>query len=260
VRGVSFDRAADYYDATRGLPDDARDRLAGILAAELAGRGPCLEIGVGTGRIALPLHERGVALAGLDVAPAMLQRLIANAGGRPPFPLMLADATRLPLAGSSFGAVLASHVLHLIPEWRAAVDEAMRVLRPRGVLLADFGGPTPTPWGEPCHERLQRHGVFHIRPGVSAPEDVAAHLAQQVRARPLRPVAVSFRRSLGQDLHDWERQIHAWTWPYPLDQMREACADIRAWAAERNWLLDQDFDLERKIQWWVFDRTEIGPA
>ncbi len=57
--GVSFDRAADYYDATRRLPDSVRDQLAELLADELVERGLCVEIGVGTGRIALPLHRRG---------------------------------------------------------------------------------------------------------------------------------------------------------------------------------------------------------
>jgi len=58
-------------------------QLADLLVAELDGRGRCLEIGVGTGRIALPLHERGVDLVGIDLATPMLARLIDNAG-RPP--------------------------------------------------------------------------------------------------------------------------------------------------------------------------------
>ena len=252
-RSVSFDRAAAFYDATRALPDGARDALADILAAELAGRGPGLEIGVGTGRIALPLHERGVALAGVDLAPAMLRRLVANAGGRLPFPLAQADATRLPLADGSFGAVLASHVLHLIPDWRAAVDEAVRVLRPGGVLLADFGGGTPAPWSEPVQEIMHRHGIRHTRPGASAPGDVAGHLARLASPRPLTPVAMTIRRSLGQDLDRWEGQIDAWTWPYTADQMREACAAVRGWAAAGRWPLDREVELSPAVQWWAFE-------
>ncbi|HEV3013518.1 MAG TPA: SAM-dependent methyltransferase, partial [Actinomycetota bacterium] len=52
------DRIADVYDALMvNLPDpaDCVDRLA-----ELAGTGPALELGVGTGRVALPLAARGV--------------------------------------------------------------------------------------------------------------------------------------------------------------------------------------------------------
>lgn len=138
MESVNFDRAAGYYDATRALPAAAMAELTGVLAAELAGRQPSLEIGVGTGRFALPLRAAGVAMAGTDISAAMLRRLAANAGGRSPLPLAQADATRLPFAAGTFGSVLAVHVLHLIPDWRVAVDEAARVLRPGGALVASF--------------------------------------------------------------------------------------------------------------------------
>jgi SAM-dependent methyltransferase len=256
VTGVSFDRAAGYYDETRSLPYLVGEELADILAAELAGRGRCLEIGVGTGRIAFPLTRRGVDITGTDIAPAMLERLVANAAGRP-FPLMLADATRLPLAAGSFGAVMASHVLHLIPDWRAAVDEAVRVLRPHGLLLADFGGAGPegprAPWSGPSQELMDRRRIYRVRPGVSDPGAVGDHLAGRAAVRPLPPVPLTVRRSLRQDLDAWERQIHAWTWQYSPGSMRAACADIRDWAAGHGWPLDRVVVLDRVIQWWAFE-------
>jgi ubiquinone/menaquinone biosynthesis C-methylase UbiE len=255
VGGVSFDRAAGYYDATRGLPDDVREALADILAGELAGRGPCLEIGVGTGRIAIPLQERGVPLIGTDISPAMLGRLVANAGGRRPFPLLLADATRLPIEASSVGAVMASHLLHLIPEWGTAVDDAMRVLRPGGVLLVDFGGGVSAPWSDFTEELLHGHGVFRIRPGVSAPEDVTHRLGDRATVRPLPPLDTVDRRSLGQDLRECEDQIQSWTWRYSADQLGAACTEIRGWAVDHGWSLDREVELGRTIQWWAFDRA-----
>lgn len=155
---MSFNRAADYYDATRGLPEQVRTALADVLAAELAGASRCLEVGVGTGRIALPLHERGVRIVGSDIAPTVLARLVANAGGVAPFPLVCADATRLPFRPAVYDAVLFCHVLHLVTDWRAAVDEARRMLRP----------------------------------GVSDPATVAAYLS--VDAEPLPPVPMTVRR------------------------------------------------------------------
>jgi ubiquinone/menaquinone biosynthesis C-methylase UbiE len=88
VESVNFDRAAAYYDATRALPAGTMDRLTAMLAAELGGRQPCLEVGVGTGRIALPLRRRGITLAGIDISGAMLRRVAVNAGGRSPVPLV----------------------------------------------------------------------------------------------------------------------------------------------------------------------------
>lgn len=264
MEALSFNRAADYYDETRALPHGAREELADVLAAELAAHQPCLEIGIGTGRIALPLRARGITLAGADIAEAMLRRLVVNAGDRPP-PLLLADATRLPAAPLSFGGVLASHVLHLIPGWRVAVDEAVRVLRPGGVLLSDFGGrgeprasartrPTASrpPWSQAVRESLRRHGITRDRRAVTA-EAVTRYLRGRVSARPLPPVRVTVRWSLGQTVADMERQIFSWTWPYTAEQMRAVCADIRAWAASENVPLDAEHEVEDVIQWWAFD-------
>jgi ubiquinone/menaquinone biosynthesis C-methylase UbiE len=259
VSAVSFDRAADYYDATRALPDDVREAIAELLVAELSDRGRCLEIGVGSGRMSLPLHARRVELMGADISLAMLERLVRNAGGRPPFPLVVADATRLPLHPSSFGAVLASHLLHLVRDWTRALEEALRVLTPEGVLLIDFGGATPMPWSAASNERLRRHGVYRIRPGVSDPNKVVQYLGNRMSVRRLPPVSVTVRRSLRRDLDEWERQIYSWTWTYTMEQMRAACADIRDWASGEGWPLDETFERERTIQWWVFEwSTAVG--
>jgi SAM-dependent methyltransferase len=51
------------------------------LLAELAAGGPALELAIGTGRIALPLRERGVEVAGIDISQAMIGRLRAKPGG-----------------------------------------------------------------------------------------------------------------------------------------------------------------------------------
>lgn len=42
---------------------------------ELAGGGPALELGIGTGRIALPLLEAGIPVHGIDASPAMVEKL-----------------------------------------------------------------------------------------------------------------------------------------------------------------------------------------
>jgi methyltransferase family protein len=55
------------------------DPTVGFLA-NLAGAGPALELGIGTGRIALPLNRRGVAVHGIELSPAMVARLQAQPG------------------------------------------------------------------------------------------------------------------------------------------------------------------------------------
>jgi SAM-dependent methyltransferase len=73
------EHAADLYDEWhRDLPglDDCVERLA-----ELAGPGPVLELGVGTGRVALPLVQQGLEVHGIDASPVMLAKLRAKPGG-----------------------------------------------------------------------------------------------------------------------------------------------------------------------------------
>ena len=253
MAGVSFDRAADYYDATRGLPGEVAREVADLLSSELSGKELCLEIGVGTGRIALPLAERGIALLGIDLAPTMLARLLANAGGNAPFPLVTADVTSLPLTAASVDAVLACHVLHLIPDWQSALDEAGRVLRPGGVLLLDFGGPTPRPWSADCGEILERHGILSVRPGVSSPNPVIEYLAGRASPRTLRPIHFTVTASLAEDLEEWENQIRAWTWDYAPEQMRRACDEIRATAVSLGTDIHEKVSIQELIQWWAFD-------
>jgi SAM-dependent methyltransferase len=71
------ERIADVYDTHYSTIDPG---LVGFLAAR-AGDGPVLELGIGTGRVALPLAERGVTVHGLDASPAMVAKLRAKPGG-----------------------------------------------------------------------------------------------------------------------------------------------------------------------------------
>src|SRR4051794_5378498 len=74
------DVAARYDD-----PSDAMFRPEVVdttvdFLAELAGDGAALELGIGTGRIALPLARRGVHVHGIDLSAAMVERLRAKPG------------------------------------------------------------------------------------------------------------------------------------------------------------------------------------
>ncbi|MFN2593804.1 MAG: class I SAM-dependent methyltransferase [Actinomycetota bacterium] len=73
------ERFAEVYDETYGTLFDV-DGCVDFLH-EVAGQGPALELAIGTGRIALPLAERGVKVKGIDVSPAMVEKLRAKPGG-----------------------------------------------------------------------------------------------------------------------------------------------------------------------------------
>jgi len=74
-------RVADRFDeryAYQAEPDVV-DPIVGFLA-DLAGDGDALELGIGTGRIALPLAQRGVRVHGIDLSEAMVAKLQAKPG------------------------------------------------------------------------------------------------------------------------------------------------------------------------------------
>ncbi len=90
------DRIADVYDDLPGVPGDTDAAVAFL--AELAGSGRVLELGIGTGRVALPLAARGVEVVGIDASPAMVARLQAKPGGQA-IPVVLGDLADVDAAG-----------------------------------------------------------------------------------------------------------------------------------------------------------------
>jgi SAM-dependent methyltransferase len=72
--------------------------IAGVLA-ELAGGGGALEFGVGTGRVALALSARGVAVTGIELSPHMAERLLSKPGAEA-VPVIVGDMTTTRAEGS----------------------------------------------------------------------------------------------------------------------------------------------------------------
>jgi ubiquinone/menaquinone biosynthesis C-methylase UbiE len=246
---ISFDKIAAVYDTQRAHPPAVSAAIGTALAA-LAGRGaPLLELGAGTGRIAIPAADAGVAVVGVDVSPAMLGVAAerARAAGVA-LDLALADAQRLPFADGSFAAALAVHVLHLLPDWRAALAEIVRVVRPGGLLIqgADWRDP------DSCVGLLRgrlRIAVVELQPG-SRPPGAGAAVAQALgrlggftgetytAARWTRPV------SPAEVLAGMAARIDAETWAMPEELLQACVARVRAWA-EGQWA---DLDAPQEVE------------
>jgi ubiquinone/menaquinone biosynthesis C-methylase UbiE len=82
-----------------------------------------LDVGVGTGRFALPLSEKGLQIVGVDISAPMKQQA-KRKGLRD---LLRADARRLPFRNHTFDTVLIVHLLHLVDDWISVVHEIGRV-------------------------------------------------------------------------------------------------------------------------------------
>lgn len=90
------DRIAETYDA---LYEGTLDTEGAVDAlADLADRGPVLELAVGTGRLALPLVERGLEVHGIDASERMVEKLRAKPGGDA-IPVTMGDFADVGVAG-----------------------------------------------------------------------------------------------------------------------------------------------------------------
>jgi len=121
---LPFDRVATIYDETRGLPPKLNARLLHVLVEELHGK-RVLEVGVGTGRFAVPLQKGGVSVVGIDISHEMVA--LGRAKGLRD--VVYADGARLPFASGSFDVAMTNHVLHLLPDWRDVLLEVAGVTR-----------------------------------------------------------------------------------------------------------------------------------
>ncbi|HLY31382.1 MAG TPA: class I SAM-dependent methyltransferase [Ktedonobacterales bacterium] len=246
---LSFDRVAAIYDATRGYPP----AVASEIARGMAEFGPfppgsaVLEIGIGTGRIALPLLELGIHITGVDISPLMVDRLrakydklLANASAEEVhrwglLRVELADMTKLPFAENLFDGAVAVHVLHLVPTWRQALDEVTRVVRPGGALLI---GQDIT-HGDAIDQTVQDEWVKIVR---------------RLGFEPARPGAAGYSAIIAEartrGLTVDERAITAWTSQMTPRQALESLTQ-REWS--RTWSTPDDLFAEslRELTLWV---------
>jgi SAM-dependent methyltransferase len=261
---IVFDRAAGYYDQTRGLPAvvgeqvaDRIDRAVGIEAGRGDNGGRLLEIGVGTGRISLPLHRRGRRLLGIDLSAPMLDRYRAKAAaeGLDAPAVLLADAIRLPFRKASFDAVIEVHVLHLIPSWREAVAEVRRVLRPGGTLLISrrrwdrSEGKGPRALVRQRHARiLEEWGLRPRGVGVRGDDEVIGALTELGgRVEELAPVSWREPETWAEHLQILERRVWSEAWRVPEASWQEAARRVRADLDAEGVDIDAPVTVERHV-------------
>lgn len=90
------DRIAEVYDK---LYEDLFDKEGAVeFLVQRAGSGRVLELGIGTGRLAIPLAERGVEIHGIDASNAMVDKLRMKPGGAD-IPVVMGDFADVPVEG-----------------------------------------------------------------------------------------------------------------------------------------------------------------
>jgi len=133
MNSLSFDNMAPLYEQTRiidsGCLNSALDYLAERFPPDNFGN--IFYPGIGTGRIALPLAERGYRITGIDISTNMLELLEKRLKQiQHPLPISYhqADILNLPFPDAVFDMAVAVHLFYFIPDWKQAVNEILIVI------------------------------------------------------------------------------------------------------------------------------------
>jgi SAM-dependent methyltransferase len=147
--------AARYDESSADMFDPSVVEPVVDFLAELAGEGPVLELGIGTGRIALPLAERGVRVAGIDLSEAMVARLREKPGAED-IEVTIGDfATTRVGASFSLAYLVFNTIMNLTTqdEQVACFENVASHLEPGGCFVIEVGVPAlrSLPPGETIH-------------------------------------------------------------------------------------------------------------
>ncbi|MEX1152655.1 class I SAM-dependent methyltransferase [Parvibaculum sp.] len=214
---------ADDYDA---LHDPGTTEAAVALLAELAGGGRVLELAIGTGRVALPLAERGLAIEGVEASPEMVAKLRAKPGGES-IPVVIGDMADVPVEGSFDFVFLTFNTLFNL----TSQDAQLR-----------------------CFANVAKH----LKPGGAfLVEAFVPDVAQFRDHRSLKPVHLDFGSlTLEAAIHDPVTQVIEYQYiRMTPDGTRLTPLPMRyAWPAEID-LMAKLAGLERENRWGGWDRS-----
>lgn len=220
------------------------DTLAAVESlAKLAEGGPVLEFGIGTGRLALPLIERGIEVHGVEASPDMVAKLRKKPGSDQ-VRVVGADFCDVD-AGSDFAlVVLAFNTIFALPDQQSQVrcfSSAARHLRPGGRFVLEAWVPDI---GAFRNNRV-------VRPRVQRPDVVSIEVAELDPVNQIMRTTQTVMRNGSVRLYPAN---HRYAWPAELDLMAQLAGMHLAdrWA---NWKGDP-FSLESREHISVYERKE----
>jgi SAM-dependent methyltransferase len=135
--------AARYDESSANMFDPAVVEPVVDFLAELAGEGAALELGIGTGRIALPLAERGVRVQGIDLSEAMVAKLRAKPGAEE-IGVSIGDFATTTVEGTFSVAYLVFNTINNLTTQNqqvACFENAAAHLEPGGCFVIEVGVP-----------------------------------------------------------------------------------------------------------------------
>lgn len=215
-------RWADVYDERVAWRAGEVEPVVDLLA-DLAGGGPALELGVGTGRVALPLVDRGVEVHGLEASPAMIEHLRSRPGGAE-LPVVLGDMADMDVEGTFRLVFAVFNTFFALPSQEAQVrcfHGVARHLTPDGAFVVEAFVPDPARF----------EGGQTVRAVEAATDRVVLEVA---RHDPVGQRVASSELTLTPEGHDLRPLMLRYAWPAELDLMARL-AGLRLEARWADW-------------------------
>ena len=207
-----WDGASTEYDAHSGHGIQTDEQIAAwsdALRSMLPRRSSrVLDVGCGTGVIALLVADLGHTVVGVDLSEGMLTKARAKATGRGDVTFVLGDAIDPPGKPASFDAVVNRHVLWTMTDPPRALANWHRLLRPRGKLVIIDGL-----WGKEPDDRMN-----HIAPSLPLidPSITTDHIRALVKRAGFTNVTVSTLDDVDRIEHALQKDDELWQPHYAI--------------------------------------------
>lgn len=258
---VDFSRNAGVYDRRHGalLSEYEVARLSMAVALHPGVR--ILDIGAGTGRVAIPLAEIGCNVVAVEPAWGMVEALRAKAQATK-VRIIAGEGARLPFPDGRADVVVIARLLYLTPDWHAVLTEAYRVLASGGHLLHEWGnGDADEEWvqireeARALFEVAGVHVPFH--PGVRSEVEVDNYLEVLgfVRAADL-PMSAGPNLTLSEFLDRLAGGELSYVWNVPKSVQEECLPRLKAWSA-KTFDLQRSIAIPRELRWAVFRKDAV---
>jgi SAM-dependent methyltransferase len=251
-RGDLDARALDAHDHQKDWPEDLWSTLVEGLRPHLT---PCLEVGAGSGLVALRLTAAATRVIGLDFNGSMLGRLRQRA---PEVPAIQGDALHLPVARGRVGSAVVSNVLHLIPDWRRVLSEVADAVELGGRVLVNLGagGTAPPQVADVRRRFLSYFDDLDAADGPASDQELDDALGE-VRFQPIGSVTASgtTHRSLRDVIERLEHNPFAWPAGVSRQRLTLAADEVRAYALERFGTIDEQLEHQVRVRFAIYERT-----
>ena len=241
------------------MPRDVAQKLADAGGLEPGAR--ILDVGAGTGRVAIAFAEIGYRVTALDPALRMLDEVRLKAH-HCRVQLVAGEGGRLPFGTSLFDAVILARILYLMADWTAVLREVYDVLKPGGFLFHEWGnGQAGEAWVQ-VREKLRAlfldAGVetpFH--PGARSEAEVDDFLIERGFVRRER---LSAGPGPCMTLHDFVGRIAAgefsYVWNIPA-HVQESCIPLLNQWCQDTFGLRQSFPMPAQLEWTVYQKEQL---